>query len=751
MKNKDTILHVQGKSQFIDDQIVPEGTLYAAVVSSSIAHGKILKIDDEEARKINGIVCILTASDVPGQNQIGNIIKDETLLAENDVHYIGQPIAVILATDAFTARKAAKKINIRYEAFPAVFDPREAYKNGSLIAPERTFSCGNIDDAWRKCDVIVEGRVESGGQEHLYLETQGAFAIPMEHGKLKVFSSTQSPTIVQKTIAGILNILMHKIEVDVLRLGGGFGGKEDQATAWACMAALGVWKTGKPVKLVLRRHDDLRMTGKRHPYSSDFKIGLTNDYKIVAYEAMFYQNAGAAADLSTAILERTLFHTTNSYFIPNVKATAASCKTNLPPNTAFRGFGSPQAMFVIESAIHKAAEKMGVDSSIIQHINLLNEGDEFPFGMTYKSKTAHECWDNAQELYHVNEIINEIKVFNEQNSAVKKGMALMPICFGISFTTTFLNQASALVHVYSDGSVGISTAAVEMGQGVNTKIRQTAARVFSIDIERVFIETTNTTRIANTSPTAASSAADLNGNATRIACEQILCRLRTFALEQLKQPDASKIDFRDETIFYNNQPTALTWEILIGQAYINRQNLSAHAHYATPAIFFDRATEKGNAFAYHVCGTAISKVTLDCLRGTYTIDAVKIVHDGGTSINELIDRGQIEGALVQGIGWLTMEEVLYDEAGILLSNTFSAYKIPDIQFTPTDISIHFLESDETNLGVFNSKAIGEPPFMYAIGTYFALINAIKAFNPNVHIKYDAPMTPEKALLSLYSA
>ena len=331
---------------------------------------------------------------------------------------------------------------------------------------------------WKNCDVIVEGTAESGGQEHIYLETQGSFAFPVEGGGIKIISSTQSPTAVQRAAARILELPMNKVEVDVLRLGGGFGGKEDQATAWACMTALAAFKLKRPVKLILGRQEDIRMTGKRHPYSSDFKIGLTKDGKILAYEVQFYQNAGAAADLSTAILDRTLFHCTNSYFIPNVKATAYCCKTNLPPNTAFRGFGGPQGMFVIESAIYKAAEKLGIDASVIQEKNLLNEGDEFPYGQKTKYCMARPAWNKAVTKFNLTELKNEVEQFNRKNKLMKKGVALMPICFGISFTNTMLNQANALVHVYTDGSIGISTAAIEMGQGVNMKIRQVAANNF---------------------------------------------------------------------------------------------------------------------------------------------------------------------------------------------------------------------------------------------------------------------------------
>ncbi|MCP4418011.1 MAG: molybdopterin-dependent oxidoreductase, partial [Chloroflexi bacterium] len=363
-----------------------------------------------------------------------------------------------------------------------VTDPREAAANGDFIAPPRTFSLGNTEDAWTKCDLIVEGVAESGGQEHLYLEMQGALATPKENGKMEIISSTQGPTAVQRAVAGILNLPMHKVEVDVLRLGGGFGGKEDQATIWACLAALAAKVCNKPVKLVLRRHEDMRMTGKRHPYSSDFKIGLSNDYKILAYEVQFYQNSGAAADLSTAILERTLFHATNSYFIPNVEATAFPCRTNLPPNTAFRGFGGPQGMFVMEAAIVKAAEKMGIDPVEIQKANLLNDGDQFPYGQLVKNGRAKATWDDMEKRFELKDRRKQIEKFNSTNNMLKKGLAVMPICFGISFTATFLNQANALVHVYTDGSVGISTGAVEMGQGVNMKMRQVAATIFSINI-----------------------------------------------------------------------------------------------------------------------------------------------------------------------------------------------------------------------------------------------------------------------------
>ena len=540
---------------------------------------------------------------------------------------------------------------------------------------------------------------------------------------------------------------MHRIEVDTTRLGGGFGGKEDQATSWAIFCALAAWHLKKPVKYSLHRMEDMRMTGKRNPYSSDFKIGLDAELKIIAYEAIFYQNAGAAADLSPAVLERTLFHCTNSYFVPNVTATAYSCRTNLPPNTAFRGFGGPQGMFVIEAAIAKAAEAMGISATDIQQKNLLKTGDEFPYGQKAVSE-ANECWQKTVSLYEVQKLKTEQENFNASSSLYKKGISFMPICFGISFTKILMNQARALVHVYMDGSVNVSTGAVEMGQGVNTKMLQVAATIFSIATEKVKINSTNTYRIANTSPSAASATADLNGKAVQIACEKILTRLKESAAEILKCT-VDDVEIKNEIVHVKNEPAALSWNELALATYLKRISLSEHGHYATPGIYFDNTIEKGHPFAYHVYGTAVTTVTVDCLRGTYEIDAVKLVHDFGTTMNPMIDRGQIEGGLVQGIGWMTMEEIVYDQEGKLRSNALSTYKVPDIYSVPKELDIHFLETTDDNLAIFRSKAVGEPPLMYGIGAYFALRNAVKAFNPGSNIAFSAPMTPEKVLMGLY--
>lgn len=749
MKNIDSYGHVSGKSIYVDD--IPEisGTLHAVPIFSDKAHAEILKFDFAKALQADGVIAIFTAKDIKGENQIGGIILDEPLFAESEVHFIGQPLAVIVATNQFAAREARKFVEIEYLEREVITDPRVAQQNGQLLFPPRTFANGNIESGFALCEYVFKGRADSGAQEHLYIETQGSYAIPLEGNNIKIYSSTQGPTVIQKIVARVLGLAMHNIEVDVTRLGGAFGGKEDQATAWAAMAALAVQKLNKPVKLILDRDDDMLLTGKRHPYSSDFKIGLDKELKIKSFEVIYFQNGGAAADLSPAIMERTLFHATNSYFIPNVKATAYSCKTNLAPFTAFRGFGGPQAMYVIEAAIAHAAEKLGVERDVIQKNNLLKHGDEFHYGQICESNNAVESWESLQQQFDINTEKQKIEEFNAANIFLKKGFSFMPICFGISFTKTPMNQARALVHVYQDGSIGISTGAVEMGQGVNTKLMQVAAKVFSIDISRIKIESTNTTRVANTSPTAASSGADLNGNALQIACKEILSRLEKTAAEVLNV-SVSKLKLEKESVLVEGEATDLLWEQLVETAFLNRVKLSEVGHYSTPIIHFDKSTEKGHPFTYHVFGTALTTVKVNCITGDYEIESVKIVHDFGNSMNIVLDRGQVEGAVVQGIGWMTIEEIDWDKNGRLLADNLSKYKVPDIYAAPKSIETIALATEGPELAILKSKAVGEPPFMYGIGTYFALQNAIKGFNPNCKVVFNTPLTPEKVLLALYS-
>lgn len=748
MQHIDTFTHVRGESVYLDDIPLVQGTLFAVAYPSPVAHGKIKKLNLKVASAHPGVIRIFTAADIPGENQIGGIVPDEPLLADGEVHFNGMPVALVVAISDEIAREAMKLIEIEIDPLPVITDPRIAKEKGSLILPPRTFKMGESAAVLKTCAHVIAGIAETNGQEHLYIETQGAYAVPLDGGILKVYSSTQGPTAVQKQMARVLGVPMHRLEIDVTRLGGGFGGKEDQATTWAVLCALAAYHLKKPVKYSLHRMEDMRMTGKRNPYSSDFIIGLDSDYKILAYEATFYQNAGASADLSPAVLERTLFHCTNSYYIPHVTATAYSCKTHLPPNTAFRGFGGPQGMFVIEAAITKAAETIGVPASLIQERNLIQTGNEFPYGQIAQSE-AENCWNQAVKTFDVRALLNEVDDFNASSVRYKKGISFMPICFGISFTKTLMNQARALVHVYMDGSVNISTGAVEMGQGVNTKMIQVAASIFSIEVSRIKMSSTNTFRIANTSPSAASATADLNGKAVEVACNQIKARLTDVAADVLQVP-AEQIGFAQELVTVNGIASSLDWNTLVSTAFVRRISLSEHGHYATPDIHFDPAKEKGHPFAYHVYGTAITTVTVDCLKGTYEVDAVKLVHDVGQTINPLIDKGQLEGGLVQGIGWMTMEEIVYDAEGRLRSNALSTYKVPDIYSAPKEIRIDFSQPSYENLAIHQSKAVGEPPLMYGIGTFFALRQAVKAFNPSSDIGFSAPLTPEKVLMGLYS-
>ena len=738
--------HTKGESIFVDDIPEPKDMLHTAVFISSIPHGKIKKLDLQSAMKSEGVVKVITAKDIPGTNELGRIIQDEELLAEEIVDFIGQPIAVVYAETKEQAEKAKELIIVEFEELPGIFDPREAAKKGSLIDPSRTFTLGDVDSVWGKCETVVEGRADSGGQDHVYMETQGCLAIPQEGGRILLYSATQNPSTVQSTVSDILDYDMNNIEVDVKRIGGGFGGKEDQATAWAAICALGAYYTKRPVKLVLDRHEDMIVTGKRHPYSTDYKIGIDMDGKILAFEADYYQNAGAAADLSTAILGRTLFHVTNAYFIPNVRVTAYSCKTNIVPFTAMRGFGAPQAMFVMECAISNISDESGISVNDIQEKNLLEEGDQFPYGMQVENTNAKRSFSQVLQDSKFQELKRKQDEYNANSKFIKKGISIMPVCFGISFTATHMNQAGALVNVYWDGSVGVSTGAIEMGQGVFTKIKSIAAHSLSIKPERIRIESTNTTRVINTSPTSASTGADLNGRATEIACRKIIERLLSVAAEKLGE---GTIGLENEEVFLNGKKTDLTWTELVWEAYMSRVNLAAQAYYATPGIYFDKEKEKGKPFAYHAFGTAVTEVTVDCLRGTYTMDRVHVVHDAGKSLNYLIDLGQVEGGLVQGMGWVTLEELMY-ENGRLVSDALATYKVPDVHFAPK-IKAKFLEDVENPYAVLKSKAIGEPPFMYGIGSYFALKNAAQAYHKDKPWDYSAPLTPEKLLLYLHDS
>jgi xanthine dehydrogenase large subunit len=750
-RNIETRLHVMGRTRYVDDGEFPQNGLHCAIFFSPAAKGKIKKLNIDKARALPGVEFVLTARDIPGENQIGSIIQDEPLLADGEVDFIGMPVAAVYAGTEEAAREAVKLINIEISEETPILDPREAYDQNELIAPPRSFIMGDAEGAMSRAAYVARGRADSGAQEHFYLEGQASIALPGENGDIHLFSSTQSPTAVQRCVAKVCALSMHQVEVDVRRLGGAFGGKEDQANTWACFAALGALKSRMPCRIVLRRSEDMLATGKRHPYSSDFSLALDREGKFLGFKAMYYQNAGAAADLSTSIMERTLFHATASYFVPHVHVTAASCRTNITPNTAFRGFGGPQAMFVFESAIREASRISGIPVEDLQRKNLLKTGDMFPYGMAAENGQAERTWDECWDHYGLADRITKIRTAlkaesdSGEHSRFGRGYALMPVCFGISFTTLFLNQARALIHIYTDGSVGVSTGAVEMGQGVNQKIKDLVSQSLGIGLDRIKLESTNTTRVANTSPTAASSGSDLNGAAAQKACEMLLERLFKFIANERKA-DPGEFSLRGGRLIQGDVDTGIDWNGLVFMAYQARIHLSAQAHYATPDLHFDKEKEEGRPFAYHAYGTAYIEAEVDRLLGTYKIDKAYVVHDLGRSINPLIDLGQIEGGLIQGIGWVTMEEMKYNDKGRPLTATAGTYKIPDISSSPQDIKVKILENIYNDKAVKGSKAVGEPPFMYGIGAYFAIKMASGLDSPD----YNAPVTPEKLFTELRS-
>jgi xanthine dehydrogenase large subunit len=634
------------------------------------------------------------------------------------VHCVGQPFALVIADSQDAAWQAARLIDADWEPLTAILDAGRAAEAGALIGPPRTIARGDVDAAWADCTTVVEGSVRLGSADHVYLETQCALAVPVDDG-LVVHSATQSPSAVQAAVARVTGLPMNAVEVDVVRLGGGFGGKEDQATEWACCAALAAVHTGRPVRVWLDRTDDLQITGKRHACTADYRLGLGADGRFLAYQATLYLDGGCATDLSPAILERSLCHATNAYAVPHVRVTGVSCRTNLPANTAFRGFGAPQGIFVFEAAIRTAAHALGVPPEELQARNLLTDGDVLPYGQVIESSRGVRTWAELVAIREPQRLRAAIDDWNATGPRVRRGMGMVPICFGIAFTASQLNQAEALVHVYLDGTVTVTTGAVEMGQGVNGKLRTVVARTLGIGEDAIRVQSTNTLRVANLSPTAASTGADLNGGAVREACLSIVADL----------PDGD------------------VWLERVQAAYAQRRSLSALAHYATPGLSFDHTTNQGEPFRYHVFGAALVEAEVDVLLGTGRIERVTLVHDNGESLDELTDRGQIEGALVQGIGWMTTEEVRRDAKGRLLTDTLATYKVPDLPDAP-EIDVHLL-GELNPLGLLNSKAVGEPPLVYGLGAFFALQDAIASYAPGAAGVFTAPLTAERIFCLLH--
>jgi xanthine dehydrogenase large subunit len=747
MKNEDMLMHVRGASQFVDDIPMPAGALHAVLFTSPVARGHIRALDVSKAAAAPGVVAVFTHQDVPGLNQVGHIFKDQPLFAIDSVEYIGQPIALIVGETRRAAKRALRLIEADIETLEPVFEPRVAAAKNMIHGKKRTVVSGDPDAAFRTCTYIVQGQTASGPQEHFYFETQRALAVPGEHDTIKVYASAQSPGAFHHHLAEVLNIPMHKVELDIRRLGGGFGGKESTAV-WVVAPAVAAFLLKRPVKLLLERNEDIATTGKRHSYEFDYKLGLDGEGNILAYEVTLFQHAGACGDISLPVLGRSFLHVSGSYRIPNLRATAMSCRTNIPPNNAFRGFGVPQGTFGIEAALTHAAETLGLPAETVKRRNLLRDGDTLQYGVQLSQVTAGRCWETLATKTGLAARRAAVDAYNKFHTDTKRGLAVVPVCFGISFAQTALNQASSLVNIYVDGSVSVSTGAVEMGQGVNAKIRIVAARTLGIPVEWVRIDTTNTSRIPNASPTSASTGADLNGMATKFACERLRARLLEFAAGHLKL-DPATIEICEGEIFGAGKPAGLGWEKLAAAAQWARVDLSEHGFYATPGLHYDMETERGRPFAYYSYGTSLMEVLLDCLRGTYKIESVDIVQDVGESLSAEIDRGQVEGAVVQGMGWAMLEQIRYGADGKVLTGV-NAYKVPDIKFVPPHFDITFLKDAPNPLAVCNSKAIGEPPFVHGIGAYLALVDALRSVRRDKPIP-SLPLTPEKVFLYLHAS
>ncbi|MBT3207792.1 MAG: xanthine dehydrogenase molybdopterin binding subunit [Bacteroidetes bacterium] len=763
MKNKKTYhesakLHVTGTAKYIDDIETDNRIIRGFVFKSEFAHAKILSFDLSEAKKVKGVHAIVSYKDIPGENQMGPVIHDEEVLASQKVGFIGQAIFLIAAENEEIANEAKSLIIIEFEPLKPVITIEQAIECGDFFQEERKIECGNFEEAYHKSQNKIEGRFKTGAQEHWYLETQVCLALPGEGDEIKIFSSTQNPTETQCIIAEVLNISNKDIEVENRRLGGAFGGKETQANHIASWTALLCKTTKRPVKMRLQRKEDQIMTGKRHPFLINYKAAFESNGEITAMSSELNSNWGYSCDLSMAILERAMLHSENCYYIPNARIIGKAWKTNLPPNTAFRGFGAPQAIAAIELIIDKIARYLKIDAAIVRERNFYGIENEktTPYGQIFTNSVINLIYTELSESSDYFNRRKHINEFNNKNEFVKKGMAISPVKFGISFTTAFLNQAGALVNIYKDGSVIVNHGGVEMGQGLHTKIQQIAANELGIQLDNIKVSPTNTSKVPNSSPTAASSSTDLNGMAVKIAIDKLKNRIAKVVIELFnKENEGTKYLFENlifkHDFIYDALDTKkkISFKNAVLKTYLNRESLSATGFYKTPGIDFDRKSGKGNPFFYFAQGMSISEVLLDTLTGNCKILQTDILHDAGKSINIEIDKGQIVGGFLQGVGWCTTEECKWDSSGNLLNNSPETYKIPTTDDIPEKLIVNFYENSKNENTIRQSKAIGEPPFMLGLSVWLALKDAISAVgNHIIEPDYFLPATNENILLSI---
>jgi xanthine dehydrogenase large subunit len=742
------IRHVTGEALYIDDQPEPAGTLHVCLGLSGQAHARLKRVHLHDVRRADGVVTVAVAADIPGLNDVSPVHKhDEPLLAAHVVSYVGQPIFAVAARTRDQARRAARLAEIDYETLPAVLDVEAARAGADLVTEPLTLGIGDAEAAIAAAPRRLAGQMTIGGQEHFYLEGQVALAVPGEDDEIVVYSSTQHPSEIQHAVAAVLNAPKSAVTVECRRMGGGFGGKETQGNAFAALAALIARKTGRPAKLRPDRDDDMLITGKRHDFVADYAVGFDDDGRIQGVDAVFAARCGFSADLSGPVTDRALFHADNAYRLPAARLRSLPLRTNTQSATAFRGFGGPQGMLVGERIVEEIAFALGLDPLEIRRRNLYRDGDLTPYHQEVEAPGLVELIDDLSRRAGYAERRERVAAFNAANPILRKGLALTPVKFGISFTATHYNQAGALVHVYTDGSVQLNHGGTEMGQGLYVKVAQVVAESFQIDLDKVRLTATSTGKVPNTSPTAASSGSDINGMAALAACETIKGRLVAFAGERWQVP-AEQVLFLPGRVRIGNQEIAFAE--LVREAYMARVQLWASGFYRTPKVHWDRSKGAGRPFFYFACGAAVSEVTVDTLTGESRVDRVDILHDVGKSLNPAIDLGQIEGGFVQGMGWLTTEELVWDKDGRLRTHAPSTYKIPACGDRPRVMNIDLLENaPNREATIFRSKAVGEPPLMLAISVLHALSDAVASVaDHRICPRLDPPATPEKVLMAI---
>lgn len=752
--------HVTGTAAYIDDMTPLAGELFVDFVGSPIAAGRLLGIDAKEALAMEGVVAILTHRDLPGHERLfGPIFRDEPFVVEDEISYIGQPIVIVVATSRRIAQMALKSIKVDCEAITPILQIEDAVSKGSFLGPRRKVERGDVETAFATAAHVIRGVLKTNGQEQFYFESQACIAIPGEAGAMRVISSTQNPTETQAVVAEALGVGLHQVVCECKRMGGGFGGKETQSAIPAVMAAMVASKTGRSARVIYGKDQDMIVTGKRHAYQTYYKAAFDDEGQILAIDVSLYSNGGAFADLSTSVMERSMLHMDNAYYLPAARIVGQVCKMNYPPNTAFRGFGGPQGVAVIETIMQQVSQHLDKDAWRVRRLNAYrdteHERNTTPYGQIVRDHMIVETLDELEQTSDYRDRVKRIDAFNATSRTLAKGIAMSPIKFGISFTSKFLNQGNALVNVYTDGTVQVSTGGTEMGQGLNTKIRQLVADQFGIDTDNVVLMTTSTEKNNNTSPTAASAGTDLNGQAAVVACEQILDAMSRFAAEKFS--DAAKglsaspehIRFKNGFVFDERNPDhQIPFGSFCDMARRERVDLGARGFFATPGVDFNRDTGQGTPFFYYTTGAAVSEVTIDRFTGEMTVERVDVLMDVGKMINPGIDLGQIIGGFVQGMGWCTNEELIYDDTGRLLSTSPTTYKIPNITDIPSIFHVNTIDNPKHVINVSQSKAVGEPPLMLGLSVWLAAKDAIWRLTRGEPVMMPLPATAESNLMCM---